>query len=848
MNKIHSNFKKTHKLLFSAVALLLAICILPNQVLAAEGGTTAGSSDASVTWGNATGSSGRAYGKGGSNWNNMPKDKNGNSMTRHAFMGYRVYVVDDTGALKSTVVDLLYQDLPSGDLTPKFDTQICGATASTNYGKLDIRKTYDHTAVASGTSANGGLLVYSAAYYGKNQDTGVYTVGGGTFTLGSRFASWMQVKDSTGTKNAERIMRYAFGDENADKYLEKENYRLIVEPLMYSDVWTPYEWITVEKSTYEEYAIRHYIGFDSRGNAYDWCCDSSKDDGGTGITRAEYTSWCYNTGNYHAPDFALHYGSRSFLEVHNALKEEHSGLFIQNYRGEYTFPNPQSTLDFNAINKDISKANQTFALHEVNAMKALGFGNTSYNNLSKEQKVKLYEYLNSAEYRKITKLSDNRRYGQIYLTSVKDNGFVYTNSNMITYKLGAETVNLYADWNLAYANDPTHWSNKNDEYVNNGKHYVSAYRGYMLYGTYTNIKEHLSTLTNLNGTKSNNWYDLGGICKDYQNPLGDGFCLSENEELGGRTYAAGTRGIHIYHMTDIDSGKPINTYDIDTNPTVPDESEQPSEPKQNTGKSTIVKVYGKVYRDDTGKYHYIEDYNTAYVTANTTDEIIITDEYEKTGYTLTQWVVSSTKNTGVTATKWAKINSSSYGLDYSTLKSTLGVTAYTMTSTGSGLVHGEDNPLTIGEGNTLYLLYLKTLPAIETSDTKVPDTTTDFEPTNPTYPEVPTGDKKKDPNGYNIIKVYTILDEYNGTPLKSETYTQSSTTPFIKIEQESNWTLAHWYTTNTHKPTVTGEDFFTKATDAQLKAFYENGYNLKPSSAITSVIFNRQKHIIQKSR
>ena len=309
-------------------------------------------------------------------------------------------------------------------------------------------------------------------------------------------------------------------------------------------------------------------------------------------------------------------------------------------------------------------------------------------------------------------------------------------------------------------------------------------------------------------------------------------------------------GIHLYKSKDSgNGGDPIHTVNpVDPTPTdttdpitpeTPQKTDTP-EPFDNTGTSTIIKVYGEIYKDGSTVYH-INDKAT-YSQSQTTDWIVIEDESK---YKLQQWVVSNgTPDTNYTATKWLTNSAGTYvgtdGFDKSTL--------FTSDDTGYSLTYTEEDNFKIGEGKTIYLLYLKELPPIETSDTKVPDTTTDFEPTNPTYPEVPTGDKKKDPNGYNIIKVYTLLDQYNGTPLSSETYTQSSTTPFIKIEQESNWTLAHWYTTNTHKPTVKGEDFFTKATDSQLKSFYENGYNLKPESTISSVIFNRQKHIIQKSR
>lgn len=753
--RIQSIFRKTHKLLFSVVAILLIISMIPTQVFAEESSElTVG-----VTWGNATGHSGMAYGKGGSNWSDMTRDQNGEAKINHAFVGYRVYVVDSAGNLKSSVVDLKYQDEPTGSIAGS-TIKVGNITVTTE--ELYITKTTNYNAVAS-TGSTGRLQVYISAYY---NDKG--SLGGGTYTLGSNFATWMQVKDSSGEKNAKKLMRYALGDDNVETYLAKDDYRLIVEPLMYSDVWTPYEWVTVEKAYVNEYCSDHFIKI-YNGVAYDMCCDKGKSDGGNGITRDEYRAWCINTHHFYAMSLLLKYDKPDFDSATSV-----------------------------ALNGVYFLEQLTRLSNEKQVISDLGYGDVAYTSLTEEQQLAVYNKMVEKGYSLV--------YGRAYIKNRTQDGYVYTNSNKISYYFNGIETTLYADWNIAYASDPTHWSNTNEQHTKYGKHYVAAYTGDVIYGTYTNVKTYLASLNNLNGTKCNDWSALGGVCKDYQNPLGDGFCLSKNESFGSTSYGAGTKGMHIYHMTDIDSEKPIHTYDIDTNPTVPDESEQPSEPKQNTGTSNIIKVYGKVYRYDTGKYHYMEDYKTAYVTTNTTDEIIITDEYEKTGYTLTQWVVSSKKNTGVTATKWAKINSSSYGLDYSTLKSTLGVTAYTMTSTGSGLVHGEDNPLTIGEGNTLYLLYLKTLPAIETSDTKVPDTTTDFEPTNPTYPEVPTGDKKKDPNGYNIIKVYTILDEYNGTPLKSETYTQSSTTPFIKIEQESNWTLAHWKVTNTYNPSITAGD------------------------------------------
>lgn len=291
-------------------------------------------------------------------------------------------------------------------------------------------------------------------------------------------------------------------------------------------------------------------------------------------------------------------------------------------------------------------------------------------------------------------------------------------------------------------------------------------------------------------------------------------------------------GIHLYRSGDHNGGDPIHTKNpVDPTPSNPNDPITPEEPKKvtppdepfdNTGKSTIIKVYGNIYKDGSTTYHI--DNVFTYSETNTTDWVVIEDE---STYKLQQWVVSGgTPDTNYTATQWLD------GFDKSTL--------FTNSSSGYKLTYTEDEQFKIGEGNTIYLLYLKSLPPLETSDKPIPDTP---DP-NDTYPEDPSSDRNNQDNpdkkgSFNIIKVYATLDEYNGKVISSDTYPQQSTTPFIKIEdtpESSSWTLAQWKVTNKFNSSITAENWCGEATtQSQLSKFYLNHfYDISTTSTNTS--------------
>ena len=308
-------------------------------------------------------------------------------------------------------------------------------------------------------------------------------------------------------------------------------------------------------------------------------------------------------------------------------------------------------------------------------------------------------------------------------------------------------------------------------------------------------------------------------------------------DLTASTLGSAGYGLHLYKSSQYNVSNPIHTKNpVDPTPADPNDPITPEKPEKttspsfdNTGNCTIIKVYGDIYKDDYGTVHHIKDVKT-YSQSQTTDWLIVEDE---PAYKLQGWVVcDASPDANYTATKWLTDSSNKYvGIDKGFDKLWL----FKSSSSGYKKTYTEQDNFHIGEDNTIYLLYLKSLPYIKTTDKKVPDNQTSYEPTNPTYPENPYNPNNKDKQGtFTIIKLYALLDEYNGAPLSYEVYTQKQTTPFIKIQTESNWTLAQWYTTDKTNQSVTANDFLQKAsTNDQLKQFYEKGFHLKTPSPST---------------
>ena len=103
--------------------------------------------------------------------------------------------------------------------------------------------------------------------------------------------------------------------------------------------------------------------------------------------------------------------------------------------------------------------------------------------------------------------------------------------------------------------------------------------------------------------------------------------------------------IYIYYIHEY---SPINTYNIVNNPKVPDNTEPATNERKNKGTVKIVKVYGK-RNTVTGRVYNVATYSKT----ETSNEVIITEEKEKTGYKLTEWKTTYDQyNASYTATQW----------------------------------------------------------------------------------------------------------------------------------------------------------------------------------------------------
>lgn len=778
--------QKISRLFLSIVAMLLIVCLLPTQVFAAEEeGDSLG-----VTRPNGGGNTvSNGYGKvvgDGTAWASMSSGKQS-----YLFMGYRVYMLDSTTkqiVTDSQVVDLIFDNASGSNFNKsnftEWSTMYGNGSSSLSNRKL-IKATNDINYITTVTSTD-AMVVYNIA---PNRSS--------TATAGNNFSTWMMIKDSSNVTNAQKVMVYAFGQANTQDYIKNTNYYLMVEPLFISSIWSYREWIPFEETyTAGDIYIEHFLWapaklslssslIQKQGMVYDYCCD----------TRSSHVT---------PEEIKEKYGKELVL---TPLSKASSHMFSTLIENSYDTLKKERIKSFLSVVTD--KLNLRDSSWKTKTWSIV------WNDLTIQEKNQVYNYCVANDI--------DMLYGVEYPKTVIK-GYKLKPLTDISYGIDADGNKLYhfADYTVAYANKPdANWTRKHEA---EGYHLVSTYTGKMLYGTYNNTINHCKDLRIGNYDSSNPKPLLGGLMGGDYPDVGNGFKTIKTEA----GIPANTLGLHMYGMDVVNKGEPIHTKDPENpTPEKPHNPETPTEPKQNTGDAEIVKIYVDMYTDDSGKVHHIEDVGTFYKTGVTSSIIIEDEKY----YKVTKWIESPTYNNSYKGTQWLSSTGEANGFDYSVRKQ----------STATTLLQGEDAGFTLDKDtNTLYVLYVKQMPYIETSDKPTPFTPDPTVP-NPTKPENPSSDKNNQNNpdkkgSYNIIKVYTILDEYNGTPLKSETYTQSSTTPFIKIEQESNWTLAHWYTTNTHKPTVTGEDFFTKATDAQLKAFYENGYNLKPESTISSVI------------
>lgn len=196
----------------------------------------------------------------------------------------------------------------------------------------------------------------------------------------------------------------------------------------------------------------------------------------------------------------------------------------------------------------------------------------------------------------------------------------------------------------------------------------------------------------LGGTLSSS-YDYGKITAAALN----GFQLTEDDLTSGINKTAPTAaqyvtqnsvisgltnvgyGMHLYSLKDmpIPGGDPINTYDIENNPSTPSKSETPSSSGssktvtidghdvelKNDGDVNVIKVYMDAYVDYRAsernlknrklngndlntsyyktdkRYNYVEQ-KAIYGTTSTTKNVVVQDEFEESGYHLVGWETS----------------------------------------------------------------------------------------------------------------------------------------------------------------------------------------------------------------
>ena len=740
MDRIQSIFKKTHKLLFSTVALLLILCLTPTTAFADEL-YTGGAVDSNGSQGNTSiGSGGKSNGK---------SEAGTHRSTSSKWIGYRIYMVDDKGnVLGDSEVGYYVTDIMCNNMNPNYsEGDNYGVTLRVNKNTVKLTKEQmkDENKIKSISVIN------AMSGIAGQMPAPTVAAGGYESPNGEAFKAWMNLENNSKGANGETfgfntnwLVGALWGQDAYDTYTNNPHYYLVVETIYQCYLWTQYT--NVNTYTYETVQgapiyIQQHLYYE-KGE----CRTSGKHlldicEGETCTQRHETCLKCHENVNISFIDLV------SLLLKYGFSRDEYPKQVVIGYE-------TQEVIEYK-YKHYCDKCPDNFCGVKL-----------------KEENGETYisEYTNTA-------------YLDTWYGWMKFNADPKKNKGLVPYT-----------WRLTP---------------------VTTSTGYLALAGNSLLLEKDNTDLNL-----------------FADPARD----SNRKTLAVIDANRYGYGIHLYKSSDAgNGGDPIHTKNpVDPTPSDPNDPTPPETPQKtdtpnfdNTGSSTIIKVYGEIYKDGSTVYHI--DHKATYSETQTTDWIVIEDESK---YKLQQWVVSGgTPDTSYTTTQWLNTDGT-YSFDKETL--------FTNSSAGYKLTYTAEDNFKIGEGRTIYLLYLKTLPAIETSDKPTPFTPDPTVP-NPTKPENPSSDKNNQNNpdkkgSYNIVKIYAILDKYNGTPLKSETYTQSSTTPFIKIESESNWTLAHWYTTNTHKPTVTGEDFFTKATDAQLKAFYENGYNLKPESTISSVI------------
>lgn len=344
---------------------------------------------------------------------------------------------------------------------------------------------------------------------------------------------------------------------------------------------------------------------------------------------------------------------------------------------------------------------------------------------------------------------------------------------------------------------------------------------------------------------------------------GNGFTLDKDKPMAGlyppdRKFTAQDKigsvgdigwGLHILKSEPIGEpdapSDPIDTYDIDKDPTYPDKPEEPkktpdpSDPDNpdkttydSTGEKTIIKTYVDLYTDADNNTYYTKaiDQGT-YIEHNTSKQVVITDESGVNGgYEISAWYTSQTQTddidvTGLHGTDMLQTTDHTDTLHQSIGKEQFTVDGYKEISgvsvTGSqsytdnqgGKIKTTDNApqytktqnidnpiekndkdqynsdeyIDLGGDNTIVLLYTREHTYVRTNEIPPPPDTSTPETPTPYTPDEP--DKQGE---LKVVKCYGIVnpDTYEITDISKSIATD--VTRNVDIVSESNYRLAEY--------------------------------------------------------
>ena len=437
-----------------------------------------------------------------------------------------------------------------------------------------------------------------------------------------------------------------------------------------------------------------------------------------------------------------------------------------------------------------------------------------------------------------------------------------------------------------------------------GNHYISSWYGYITHninstsdidpGRSWNIRDKMSRLGN-GFAFGDTEYATNDALTKVQSVLGLSMPTVKLPETGGasfnftdKDYDVYGYGIQAYWLKDLDIGNPsdpIDTYDIDKDPTNPDKPETPKQtPDPNnpdtpiydsTGEKTIIKTYVDLYTDADNNTYYTKaiDQGT-YIEHNTSSKVVITDESDQNGgYEISAWYTSQTQTddidvTGLHGTDMLQTTDHTDTLHQSIGKEQFTVDGYTsitgISDTGSqsytdnqgGKIKTTDNSpqytktkdidnpiekddtdkykskeyIDLGGDNTIVLLYTREHTYIKTNDIPTPDTPNTPTPSTPNTPTPYTPDNPDQQGELKVVKCYGVVnpDTYEITDISKSIATD--VTRNVDIVSESNYRLAE-YVYSTRGNNVNNWDEVTASSWGQLTntdnddtVFYMKGF------------------------